>query len=278
MPRVAVVFGLLCAASWGSSSIFGARASRTYGALATTFWVQVAGLVFVLPLALVQGVPDASRQDWLLASIAGVAYLGGSACWTFAVRLGAVGIVTMLVATDGAVAALVSAVLGENIGVPVSLALAVVVTGVLLATRPSEHVRVTGPAVLLGFLGAASFATVFVAGGHATGLGFLWVLLVARVLSCLLALPVVVMQRVSLPRVAAGDVGLMALTDTLGYAFYLLGAERSVAIAAVIGAQYALVTILISSVAFHEHLTRVQMVGVAVTLTGVATVAALQAV
>ena len=50
------------------------------------------------------------------------------------------------------------------------------------------------------------------------------------------------------------------------------------AIAAVIGAQYALVTILISSVAFHEHLTRIQIVGVAITLTGVATVAALQAV
>lgn len=275
---MAVVFGLLCAASWGSSSIFGARASRTYGALATTFWVQVVGLILVLPLAVVQGVPDAPRQDWLLAAIAGIAYLGGSACWTFAVRLGAVGIVTMLVATDGAVAALVSAILGENIGLPVGLALAVVVAGVLLATRPGEHVRVTGPAVVLGLCGAASFATVFLAGGHATGLGLLWVLLVARALSSLLPLPIVLLRRISLPRLAVGDVGLMAATDTSGYAFYLLGAERSVAIAAVIGAQYALVTILISTVAFHEHLTRIQKAGVAITLTGVATVAALQAV
>jgi drug/metabolite transporter (DMT)-like permease len=275
---VAVVFGLLCAASWGSSSIFGARASRTYGALTTTFWVQVVGLLLVLPLALVHGVPDAPDQDWLLAAIAGVAYLGGSAAWTYAVRLGAVGIVTMLVATDGAVAALVSAILGENIGLPVGLALAVVVSGVLLATRPSEHVRVTGPAVVLGLCGAASFATVFVAGGHATGLGFLWVLLVARLLSSVLPLPLVLTRRISLPRLAVGDIGLMAVTDTSGYAFYLLGAERSVAIAAVIGAQYALVTILISSVAFHERLAPIQMVGVAITLTGVATVAALQAV
>ena len=272
------MFGLLCALSWGSSSIFGARASRAYGALATTFWVQIVGLVLVLPLALATGFPDGvPTRDWALAAVAGVAYLGGSACWTFAVRFGAVGIVTMLVATDGAVAALVSAILGENIGIPVGLALAVVVTGVLLATRPSEHVRVTGPAVLLGLLGAASFATVFLAGGHATELGFLWVLLVARVISSLLPIPIVVAQRAVIPRLAITDVALMAASDTAGYAFYLLGAERSVAIAAVIGAQYALVTILISSVAFHEHLTRVQKVGVAITLTGVATVAALQA-
>jgi drug/metabolite transporter (DMT)-like permease len=274
---VAGVFGLLCALSWGSSSIFGARASRTYGALATTFWVQVVGLILVLPLAVVRGVPDAPAKDWLLAGIAGVAYLTGSAAWTFAVRLGAVGIVTMLVATDGAMAAFVSAILGETVGLPIALGLTLVVAGVLLAARPSEHVHVTGRAVLLGLCGAASFATVFVAGGHATGLGFLWVLLVARALSCLLALPVVMATRVALPRLAIGDVGLMAVTDTAGYGFYLLGAEVSVAIAAVIGAQYALVTILISSVAFHEHLTRVQKVGVAITLTGVATVAALQA-
>jgi len=275
---VAVVFGLLCALSWGSSSIFGARASRTYGAIATTFWVEVVGLILVLPLAAVHGVPDAPGQDWLLAGVAGVAYLVGSACWTFAVRLGAVGIVTMLVATDGAMAALASALLGETIGVPIALGLALVVSGVLLATRPSEHVRVTGPAVLLGLCGGASFATVFVAGGHATGLGFLWVLLVARAVACVLSVPVVLARRVALPRLAVGDVGLMAVTDTAGYGFYLLGAERSVAIAAVIGAQYALVTILIASVAFHERLTRIQKVGVAITLTGVAAVAALQAV
>jgi drug/metabolite transporter (DMT)-like permease len=96
--------------------------------------------------------------------------------------------------------------------------------------------------------------------------------------ACVLSVRVVLAGRVALPRLAVGDVGLMAVSDTAGYGFYLLGAERSVAIAAVIGAQYALVTILISSVAFHEHLTRIQKVGVAVTLTGVATVAALQAV
>ena len=73
MPAVAVVFGLLCAASWGSSSIFGARASRAHGAVATAFWVQVVGIAFIVPLAIGAGVPDAPRDDWLLAAIAGSA-------------------------------------------------------------------------------------------------------------------------------------------------------------------------------------------------------------
>ena len=121
-----------------------------HGALATTFWVQVVGLALVVPFAIGNGVPDAPTDDWLLALLAGVAYLGGSACWTFAVRLGAVGIVTMLVATDGAIAATTSALLGETVGLAVGAALAVVVAGVLLATRPGEHARVTRAAVCSG--------------------------------------------------------------------------------------------------------------------------------
>jgi drug/metabolite transporter (DMT)-like permease len=277
MPAVAVVFGLLCAASWGSSSIFGARASRAHGALATAFWIQVVGIAFIVPLAIGAGVPDAPRNDWLLASLAGLAYLGGSACWTFAVRLGAVGIVTMLVATDGAIAATASALLGEKIGLAVGLALAVVVAGVLLATRPGAHARVTGRAVALGLLGAVSFATVFVAGGNAKGLELAWVLLVSRLIATLGLLPFAVRMRAGVPRAAFRDVILMAGFDVAGYTFYLLGAERSVAIAAVIGAQYALITVIISSMAFHERLTRIQIAGVVLTLSGVATVAALQA-
>lgn len=272
-----VVFGLLCAASWGSSAIFGARTSRAYGALATVFWVQIVGLALITPFALAGGIPDAPPKSWLLAVLAGVAYLGGAACWAFAVRIGAVGIVTMLVATDGAIAATTSALLGERIGLPVAAGLAVVVVGVLLATRPSEHARVTKAAILLGLLGAVSFATVFVAGGHATGLELPWVLLVTRLVATLLLLPVAVQQRAGISRHAFRDLALMAVTDTAGYAFYLLGAARSVAIAAVIGAQYALITVVIASFAFHERLTRTQIAGVALTLVGVATVAALQA-
>jgi drug/metabolite transporter (DMT)-like permease len=86
-----------------------------------------------------------------------------------------------------------------------------------------------------------------------------------------------VQQRSGVPRMAFRDLFGMAATDTAGYAFYLAGAARSVAIAAVIGAQYALVTVVVSRVAFHERLSRTQVAGVAVTLAGVATVAALQA-
>jgi drug/metabolite transporter (DMT)-like permease len=122
-----------------------------------------------------------------------------------------------------------------------------------------------------------SFATVFVAGGRASGLELPWVLLVTRTVATLLLLPVALQQRAGVPRMGFRDVALMAATDTAGYAFYLLGAERSVAIAAVIGAQYALVTVVVSSVTFHERLSRTQISGVVVTLAGVATVAALQA-
>ena len=90
-------------------------------------------------------------------------------------------------------------------------------------------------------------------------------------------LPFAVKLRAGIPRRAFRDVVLMAGTDVAGYMFFLLGADRSVAIASVIGAQYALITVIISSVTFHERLTRTQIAGVVLTLSGVATVAALQA-
>ena len=114
MPAVAVVFGLLCAASWGSSSIFGARASRAHGALATRSGCRSSGSRSSSRSRSAPACPTRRATTGCWRRSPGVAYLGGSACWTFAVRLGAVGIVTMLVATDGAIAATASAFLGER--------------------------------------------------------------------------------------------------------------------------------------------------------------------
>ncbi len=275
---MAVIFGLLTALMWGASSIVGARASRALGGVAAVFYVQIVGLVVIVPFAIAAGVPDAPAEEWLTAVGAGVAYLGGSAAWIFAVRAGAVGIVTTIVATDGAVAAVFAVLLGEHLPTAVAIALGVIVIGCLAATRPGEHAHVTPAAIGLGVLGSLSFAGVFVLGGEADGIGLPWVLLVSRLVAIGLLIPVALHQRPPVPRgIPARDAALMGVTDVAGYAFFLFGADWSIAIASVVASQYAVVTVIASRFAFGERLRPMQLGGVVVTLSGVAAVVIMEA-
>ena len=174
-----------CARPRGVRARSSARGPRArYGALATAFWVQVAGIRSSSRWRSAPACPTRRATTGCWRRIAGVAYLGGSACWTFAVRLGAVGIVTMLVATDGAIAATRLGASWARRSACRSRSGSRSSCPACCSPRgPAKHAHVTGAAVALGLLGAASFATVFVAGGNAEGLSLAWVLLVARVIA-----------------------------------------------------------------------------------------------
>ena len=69
----------------------------------------------------------------------------------------------------------------------------------------------------------------------------------------------------------------MALLDIAGYAAFLRGARSSVAIAAVLASQYAIVAVIGGYLAYRERLSSLQSIGVIVTLAGVGALAILRA-
>jgi drug/metabolite transporter (DMT)-like permease len=272
---VGMVLGLLTALLWGASALIGAPGARALGPLASTVWVQLTGLAIAVPLALAAGPPHGPASAWIAAAVSGLAYVGGGALWTLGVTRGDVGLVTMLISTDGSVAALFAIILGERIAGQVVVPLLIVTTGIILATRSGRsHRSVDRVAVWAGLGGATSFAITFVAGGHATALATPWILLASRGTGSAVILPVAaVAGRIRSPRGVVGSLVGMAALDIAGFGAYILAARHGIAIAAVLASQYALIAVLGGRLVYGEHLARIQRIGIGVTLLGVALVA-----
>jgi drug/metabolite transporter (DMT)-like permease len=238
------------------------------------------GALVSTPVALaVSGLPQATNEEWAWAVLAGLGFVFGTACWLLGVRLGDVSIVTPIVATDGALAAAIAIATGEELGALVLAALAVVASGVVLVSlqRSGVH-RSTPPAAIALALGAAAaFALVFTASGRTGSLGALWTVALTRAVGAALSLPPELLRRRVPPRAVIPWLAGAAVLDSAGFAALVEGAGDHVAVAAVLGSQYAVVAVIGGLLLYRERLAPWQVAGVALTMTGVATLAVARA-
>jgi drug/metabolite transporter (DMT)-like permease len=144
---IAVLGGLVAACMFATATLCSSRSSRMIGAGPLLAWVMLVGLLITAPIAIAGGVPDeldAEALVWLAMSGAGnvlgllLAYRG--------LRVGRVGVVAAIVSTEGAVAAVISVVAGEEVRTGAAVALAVIVIGIILAAASrSEGEASVGP-------------------------------------------------------------------------------------------------------------------------------------
>ena len=87
--------------------------------------------------------------------------------------------------------------------------------------------------------------------------------------------PLALTRRLRLPRAVVPLVVTAGLAEVLGFASYALGARHSVAVAAVLGSQFAAVASVAAYFFFRERLTRLQLGGVLLIIAGVAALTAL---
>ena len=276
MPGIA--FGLLAALSWGSGALVATHQVRAIGTRRSLAWVAVIGLALVAPGAAFVPFPSAGAASFGYAALSGIAYIAGWMCWSLAVRRGNVSLVTPVVSTDGAIAAVISVLaFGEALQGNVAVALGIVAAGVVITGIRREvagHGRFTGKELALALAGAFIFGVSFVAGGEAESLGIVWTLLVSRLAAVALMLPVVLSRgAMRLPRQLMPWVVGSAALDLAGYAFFLLGARNSVAVASVLASQYAVVAVLGGLAFYRERLTPLQGIGLCTTLAGVTALA-----
>lgn len=287
---IAVLGGLGAAFAWATTTICAARAARLIGGPSVLAWVMLTGLVVTLPWAALQGRPDVDRTaaTWLL--IGGVGNCAGLLLVYAGLRAGKVGVVAPITSTEGAIAAVIAVVAGEQLAPGMGIALAVIATGTALAgiTRESSGSASTAGtsaasndriAALFGGVAALSFgASLYATGQVGTELPVAWAILPPRVVGVLvIALPLAVMGRLQLTRQVAPFVVAAGLAEVVGFASFAIGARHGIAISAVLASQFGAVAALAAYVVFRERLTRVQVAGVATIAAGVATLAALQA-
>jgi drug/metabolite transporter (DMT)-like permease len=247
-------------------------------------WVMLVGLVILGPIVAVGSVPPrlhAGSFGWL--AVIGVTNILGLLLAYKALRIGKVGVVAPIVATQGAVAALIAVVGGESIAPGVGAALAVVAVGVFLTATThdtSEERRDRQPlALLFAMISALSFGTNLYAIGKLGGqLPVAWVLLPARILAVaavaapLAATSKLLLTRRALPLVVAGGI-----CEVAGFSLFTVSARHGIAVTAVLASQFSALSALAAYVLFRERLARLQIAGAATIVLGVSLVGGLQA-
>lgn len=266
---ISIIFGLGTAVLWASSSLMNSRAVKIIDGWSVVAWAMMIGLVVTLPFVFVSGVPAAlsgPNIGWMIA--AGAGNVAGLVFAALAFRVGKVGVITPILATEGALSAVIAALFGESIAPIVAFLLMAIVVGVIIASvapdpEPLDHERPV-LAVLLATGGALVFGIGLYSAGHLSGeLPIAWVLLPARLIGTLaLFLPLLVMRRLHLTRSTVPFVIGIAFAEIIGFTFFAIGAQYEVAVTSVLASQFAPIAAVLAYVLFKEKLGRMQIAGV----------------
>ena len=274
---IALLGGLGAALAWGTGTFCSARSSRGIGAWSVVAWVMLFGLAANLVVIAVGPSPGslgAADVAWMLVS--GLGNVVGLILEYTALRRGKVGIVTPITSTEGAIAAVLAVATGEALGLASGGLLAIVALGIVLAgvapeEQPAPDQRKSG-AFWLAALAALSFGIGIFATGHlSASLPVGWAVLPPRLVGvALVTIPLALSRRLKLSRSALPLVVFTGIAEVLGFVCFAVGARDSVAIAAVLGSQFAVVASVAAYVLLRERLTRLQLAGVVLILAGVA--------
>jgi drug/metabolite transporter (DMT)-like permease len=272
-------------------------------------WIMLIGVVVALPLAAVSPGPATLEPSTLgLLGLGGICYVIGLQLTYAALRIGKVSIVAPIVATEGAVAALIAVARGDTIGAVAGIALAVVVAGVVLSSlEPGRREVAAGDfdvvadaideapatttqagsdppaapgqprrATILAIAAALVFGVGIVAAGTAASLvPVAWVALAARIVGLVVVVvPLVLSRRLRLTRAALPLVLVAAVAEVFGSMLSAWGSRESIAITAVMGSQFAAFAAVAAFVLFRERLGRLQVAGVVLIGVGVTVLAA----
>ena len=281
---ISILAGLTAAAMWAASSLCTSRSTRLLPPLVVLGWVLLIGAVLAAPFALAGGVPASleTRHVGLLLVVT-LANTAGLLCAYSALRFGKVGVVAPITSAQGAAAALIAIVAGEQLAAGAGIALGAIVVGVVLSSmargRDEAGERREGLAIGFAIAAAAFFGVgLFAMGDLAEELPVAWVLFPTRLLAVLvLTVPLALLGRLRMTREALPLVLASGVLEVLGLVAYNLGAREGIAVAAVLSSQFAAMAAVAAYFLFRERLATVQVAGVVVIAVGVALLTGLQA-
>ncbi len=279
MTPAGVGYGLLTAASWGSSDFLGGTVSRRTTPLATVVPSQAVGLAIIVVILVIvrEPLPPPAALAWAL--IAGCGGILALTTLYMALTTGAMGLVASTAALVGAgVPVIVGAILGDQL-TPLDIAgIVLALVAIVLVTRPAEASVLSRRGLLLAIasgIGASCFYLAMGASEHAGG-GTWWPLAMSHISGLAVAIPLLARSGGLswIPRNLVPTMLALGLTDVGGAAFFLLAVNQgSVGIAAVLGSQHPAATTILARLITKEHLGRSQIAGIVLALVAIALIA-----
>jgi drug/metabolite transporter (DMT)-like permease len=283
---LAVALGLGSSLCWGLADFFGGLQSRKRAMLAVLLVSQGVALALLVPfaLALADEGPSASAVGWAaLGGSAGVIALGA---FYRGLAIGTMSVVAPISATGAAVPVLVGLAEGERPGILQVAGMVAALAGVILASRESEPTEDMGAAhrsagrasVGLALVAAAGFGTFFVGVDRASATAEVpWVIVISRSCSLVLVLVAALVARPDLPRDALsfGALAMVGVLDLGANGLFAVATTKGLlSVVAVLGSLYPAVTVVLARFVLAERVSRLQEVGIGLTLAGVVAISA----
>jgi uncharacterized membrane protein len=264
---VDIFLALMAASVYGVADYCGGRATRSISAMTVTFVGQSDGLIVLLMLVFLSGVPVPPVSDFVWGGIAGIA--GSTGLLAFYKAMGS-GFMTVVAPVSAVTATAVPVVIGllngerpgvlALCGIPVALVAIALVSDVL----GPNHRKAPRSIIVMAFVAGATFGSLFVILGHTNDAGGLWPVVAMRFTSVpYMAMVMYFMKRkpseakANLPIVMASGI-----LDSLANALYLLAVrEGLMSIVATINSFYPASTLLLATRLDKERIHRSQAVG-----------------
>jgi drug/metabolite transporter (DMT)-like permease len=270
---VTAAFALALAASlaWGCGDFIGGFKTRTIGVLAVLVPGQAVGLAIMLVIVVVRG------HGWpgghvLLAIPSAVCGTIGLASFLRGMQIGAMSVVAPLAGLSAVVPVVWGVLTGDRVGAATAAGIAAAILGVMLASRePGERTRfATGAA--WGLLAGLGWGLYFPPLHAASRVDPYLAVVVFRCTSVALTLAALLLLRARwTPRRDLPIVLLAGVLDTGGNLFYSLSSQHgAVSTVSVLASLYPIVTVALAMLVLHERISRVQLLGVVLVLTGIA--------
>ena len=274
----AVALALGASLAWGTADFGGGLLTRRHPVVAVSVVSQAAGFVAlaVVALALGSGIDGRGFAIGLLAGVGGGL---GLAAFYRALARGTVSVVAPVAACGAVVPLVLSLAAGDDPRAIALVGAVVALAGAVLASLEERAAEDAGrrDAIALAAVAAVLLGLfVFFLGRASQHGGAVSALVGARTgsLSLLAAWALATRTRLALGRDLAAVAGVGVMDVVANALFALASREGLLAIVSVLGSLYPIPTVVLAHVVLRERITRVQRLGVAVALAGVAMVAA----
>jgi drug/metabolite transporter (DMT)-like permease len=273
----AVLLALGASLAWGVADFVGPLKARTLGTLRVLLWAQIGGLTSIaLAVAVIWSPPE--DRAVLLAVPAAFSGILGLYAFYRGMAIGMMSVVAPIAGASAVVPVVFGIATGDRPSTFQLAGIACAIVGVVLASQERRAgQRRLAAGVWLAVLAAIGFGFYFPPMHAAGEADPWWASLIFRATATVLVVAAVLIAR---PTVRLGGTALaivlaVGFGDTLGNLLFAASAGYGlVSVTSVLASLYPLVTIALAGIVLHEHVAGAQRVGIVLTLTGVALIAA----
>lgn len=271
---LASLLALAASLSWGSSNFLAGLESRRRSVWTVAAVSHVASVISAGVVLLFAGSWSLGVGQMLWAIFAGVVGAGAVLALYRALTIGAMSVVSPIIAVQVVIPVAAGLSLGERPAVIAYVGMVLAAAGVVLVSRTGENRGSNAPraAILLALLTAVLYGFMLVGLDQAGRGNQVWAVLIVRAVSACVVLGYFVASRKRFQMTAKAAPALATVGVLLTAATILFIAAvtmGSLSVVAVLGSLSPVVTVALAQVFLRERLGRRQWVGVAVVLAGV---------